>query len=59
MTNLKALREKRGITQVELAKLVGVNQPAIAHWEAGTTMPRAKTLRTLAQVLKCKIEELY
>lgn len=36
---LKALRKKRGLTQSQLAEMIGVYQGHIHHWENGT-MPR-------------------
>lgn len=32
---LKALRERAGLTQRELASRLGIQQPAVARWEAG------------------------
>ncbi|MEO8502134.1 MAG: helix-turn-helix domain-containing protein [Vicinamibacteria bacterium] len=32
---LRRRREERGLTQVELARLVGSSQPRVAHMEAG------------------------
>lgn len=37
---IKKLRAKLGITQMQLAALVGVTGPAIAQWEGGTSEPR-------------------
>jgi DNA-binding transcriptional regulator YiaG len=37
---IKKLRAKLGITQMQLAGLVGVTGPAIAQWEGGTSEPR-------------------
>ena len=36
---LRQVREVRGLTQTELARLVGVNQSAIAAFEAGRKQP--------------------
>ena len=33
MSNIKAIREKAGVTQAALAKTVGLTQGAIAHYE--------------------------
>lgn len=46
--DLLALREASGITQVELARRVGVSQPAIAKLESGNA--RNVEIRTLVKV---------
>ena len=33
--NLRLVRRSRGLTQVQLADLLGVTQPVISHWESG------------------------
>ena len=35
MNNIKKLREKKGIKQDELAKLLNVTQGAVSGWETG------------------------
>ena len=45
--DLVALREHRGLSQVELAKRIGISQPAVARLEAGRI--KNLTLRTLAR----------
>ena len=45
--DLIRLREKRGITQKELASLMGVSQPLVAQLESAT--PRNIELRTLVR----------
>jgi len=39
---IKKLRARLGITQAELAALVGVTGPAVAQWEGGTSEPRGE-----------------
>lgn len=39
---LKDLRKNLGLTQVELAKLVGVDVKTIQNWESGRKIPRSK-----------------
>lgn len=56
--SIKEKREERGMTQVGLAKAMGVSQQAIAKWEIGAGMPRADKLMQLAKVLGCTADEL-
>lgn len=39
-TNLEFLRKQKGMTQLELAKMLGVSEPVISHWEIGKREPR-------------------
>jgi transcriptional regulator with XRE-family HTH domain len=59
-TRLAWLRAKRGISQMELSKLVGKSQGSIAYYEkgAGKVMPDDATLEKLAIALGTKIESL-
>lgn len=56
--NIKSLRLKAGLTQVELAKKMNVDQAAVSRWESGNTKPLRKTHKKLARVLGCTIDEL-
>lgn len=44
MTNLefKELRAKLGLTQVEMAKLIGVDVKTVQNWETGRNIPKTK-----------------
>ena len=55
---LKKARERRKLTQAELAKRVGVHQVTIARLETGVRRPSADLLQRLAKVLKVKMEDL-
>lgn len=44
------VREKLGITQVQLAKLVGVDAFTIQNWEAGKTVPSVEQKRQIAYI---------
>lgn len=48
---LKVLRVQRGLSQTELAALVGVSQAAIGQWERGVSNPKGKHLLALAKAL--------
>lgn len=45
------LREKRGLTQMELAARSGVNQADISRIERGSAFPNEKTLLRIAEAL--------
>jgi DNA-binding XRE family transcriptional regulator len=50
------LRERRGLSQSELAKLTGMKQPQIARLESGAHLPALATLQKLLRVLGGKLE---
>lgn len=59
MIALQRMREKRKLTQAELAALSGVTQQAISKIENGDrTNPGVMTMEKLAQALKCSIYDL-
>lgn len=56
---LQRIREKRGMTQSELAKKAGVKQSAISWIEnKKTANPGAITLYKMAKTLKCTVDDL-
>jgi transcriptional regulator with XRE-family HTH domain len=48
-------RNRKGLTQTELAKELGVHLRSIQNWEGGLTEPRGKDLRKLSTVLDLSI----
>ena len=38
--NIKYLREKSNMSQVDLANLLGITDKAVSTWENGTRIPR-------------------
>ena len=55
---LRIIRKRVGLTQTELANLIGVGQPTVALWESGKRNPSNKNLLALSEVLKCTTDEL-
>lgn len=49
---LTAFRAKVGITQAQLAELLGVSAVSVYQWEAGKTRPRAAQVAKIVQVVK-------
>ncbi|SCX21136.1 Helix-turn-helix [Ruminococcaceae bacterium P7] len=56
--NLKKLREKKGLSQMQLAEKAGVNQSMIAHIENGLKLPSLAVTISLSQVLGVTLDEL-
>lgn len=50
------LRIERGLTQAQLAALVGTKQPSIARFERGESQPTLAFLRKLAEALGVRLE---
>ena len=50
------LRIERGLTQAQLAELVGTKQPSIARLERGASEPSITFLRKLADALGMRLE---
>jgi putative transcriptional regulator len=60
MTNrIKELRARDGLTQVELARRVGVRRETIVFLEKGKYNPSLQLAHDIAQIFKLKIEEVF
>ncbi len=59
ITCLKSRREVMGITQGELAKMVGVRRETIVHLENGRYNPSLKLAMDIAKTLGATVEELF
>lgn len=55
---LKNLRKQAHLTQVDVAKKLGISQPAYASWERGAKRPTQDNLVKIAQVLNVSIDYL-
>lgn len=58
MTNLKIIREKKGISQAQLAMMLGVTQGSVSAWETGRWEPSIDMIRKIAQILDVTVDEL-
>ena len=58
MTNIKSIRESKGLTQKQLADKIGTTQPCVCNWESGTSDPRTADLPRIADALGVSIDEL-
>ncbi|MBR2934879.1 MAG: helix-turn-helix transcriptional regulator [Oscillospiraceae bacterium] len=59
MDGLKDIRRQRGLTQADLATMLGVTQSVVAMWERGAVLPSASKLPDIADALSCSIDALF
>jgi transcriptional regulator with XRE-family HTH domain len=55
---IRSARRRAGLSQVELADLLGVRQSSISQWERGSTRPSTMHLLALASALNCSLLDL-
>lgn len=56
---IRELRELRKLTGAELAESVGVDQSAISFFERGLKVPKAETLKLIADKLEVPTDDLF
>ena len=56
--NIASLRKARGLTQEQLAALVGVSGPAVSKWETDASCPDVALLCPLARALNTTVDGL-
>ena len=55
---IKTLREKKGLTQTELADILGVSSKAVSKWETAKGLPDISLIEPLANALSVSVMEL-
>ena len=56
--NIRHLRKKAGLTQIELAEKIGVSIATLRRWEAGETSPTGTRIIELANLLDASPDEI-
>ncbi len=56
---IRELREKNGITQKELAEIIGVSDKTISKWETNKGLPDIGIIEELAKALRVSLPELF
>lgn len=59
LNKLKELREKRNISQIKLASIVGVSQKTVSAWEVGRRNPKPKELQKLEDIFGVAKEDIF
>ena len=55
---IKTLREKKGLTQSELADILGVSSKTVSKWETARGLPDITLIESLADALSVSVMEL-
>ena len=55
---IEALHKQKGMTQLELARQMGVTDKAVSKWERDLSFPDVTSLPKLAEVLDTSVDEL-
>ena len=56
---LKELKEKAGLTQLEVAIALNVSRPLISKFENGECLPCLNEALKLMQLFNCKLIDIY
>jgi len=57
--NLKLHRIKAGLTQLELAKRLGVKERVVTFWETGRSRPHIEQAVDIARILEAEPKEVF
>jgi len=57
--NIKAIRERRNLTQAEASKGAGINRAIWGFIEQGRTSPSLNTLIKVSKGLNCPLRDLF
>lgn len=58
-SKIKELRQEKQLSQMQLAKMIGVSQKAIDYWERGINEPRASFICALVKVFDISYDEFF
>lgn len=58
MISLRAYRKNYNLTQVQLAKMLGVSSSTVTQWELGDRKPNIIMLKKLSIILNCTTDDL-
>lgn len=57
--HIAKIRKERGLTQFELASMVGVAFETISRLERGVSMPSIKILEAISKALAVRLKDLF
>lgn len=57
-TMISSLRKDKGMTQLELAEIMGVTDKAVSKWERDLSCPDINSIPKLAEILEISVDDL-
>lgn len=58
MDTIRKYRKAKGLTQLQLAKTIGVKKSTVAMWEIGARKPDIVKLKKLSAIFGCTTDQL-
>ena len=58
-TKIKELRIEKGLSQMQLAKAIGVSQKAIDYWERNVNEPKASYIIGLVNIFEISFDDFF
>ena len=59
LAGLKRLRNALGLSQLQLAEILGIDPKCISRYETEHLVPRGRLLYRMCKVLQCELWELF
>ena len=59
MNKIKEFREKKKISQSDIANILGIKQNTFSQWENDIRTPNVRQVLKLAEILETTVESLY
>lgn len=59
MNRIKDFRNKRNLSQADIAKIMNIKQNTFSQWETGKRIPNILQGIKLAEILETTVESLY
>ena len=56
---IKELRLEKGLSQMQLGKLIGVSQKAVDYWERSVNEPKSSYIIALVKVFGVSFDEFF
>ena len=56
---IKELRQEKGLSQAQLANIIGVSQKAIDYWERNVNEPKASYIVALVKFFEITYDEFF
>ena len=56
---IKELRTEKGLSQMQLGKIIGVSQKAIDYWERNVNEPKASYIIALVKTFDISFDEFF